>query len=85
MQEWWKHHESRLPIVDENEKIYIEDITGRSPLLLRALLGQNGKQFKDIKHEFLESESLKFVPTQVEKFVRDKKIELNSSSESWMW
>ena len=82
MQEWWGHHESRLPNLDEREKERVEDITGRIPLLLRALLKLGERKdtgstnltapiFKDV--EFLNSAELNAVSTQVTKYFIDTK------------
>jgi len=83
VQKWWEYYKDRLPNINDSERRDIEYITGCSPLLLRALLGQNGKEFKDIEHDFLNSKDSESVPTQVEGFARSKKTELDSLS--WEW
>ena len=43
MAEWVKHHTAFLPVITPEEWQEIEYLTGRIPLLLRALLGPPGE------------------------------------------
>lgn len=38
MEEWWKKHDSDLPTMNNLQKNQVEDITGKIPLFLNALL-----------------------------------------------
>ncbi|KAL1916623.1 uncharacterized protein VTP21DRAFT_5327 [Calcarisporiella thermophila] len=78
MQEWWKLYSDCLPNINQTEKEFIEDITGRTPLFLRALLRlESNRDFKDIKSNFLNSQELLNIPSQVVAFAEQKKIESN--------
>jgi hypothetical protein len=77
MENWWQLYEERLPTTDRNEKIYIEDITGCTPLFLCPLLKFGHKDFKDVKLEFLSSPELDAIPNQVWQFAKSKKESLS--------
>jgi len=97
MREWWKHYKSRLPNLEKHEKELVEDITGRVPLLLDALLdlGQRRdtdsagptmpttKNYKEVEIDFLGSPELKRIVAQVEDFAQLQKTNLHGIS--WKW
>jgi hypothetical protein len=83
MQKWWMLHEKDLPKVDESEKEYIEDVTGRIPLLLRVLLRLGRQNFEDVKSEFLKSPELSKVPLQVEDHSLKMQSKLKSDERQW--
>jgi len=83
MQKWWMLYKDRLPNVNDSEKEYIEDITGRTPLLLCALLKLGGQDFKDVKSKFLASPELEKVPIQVEKHALQMRTILDNYN--WRW
>jgi hypothetical protein len=72
MQQWWKHHESTLPIFEGRDKHLIEDITGRIPLLLQPLLGFSGSAL-GIVQDFLKHKDIVGVTKNVQEFARDVK------------
>ena len=76
MKKWWTHYESYLPKTNDIEKQQIEDITGCTPLFLRALLGLDRN--RDVLSGLLNSQDLRNVVDQVEKFVLDEKEKENS-------
>ena len=61
---WFTHHASRLPELTEENRAFIEDITGCIPLLLQPLLTMNVFD----KTEFLNCEVVKQVKNNVERF-----------------
>jgi len=81
MQIWWMNYKGDLPELNEGEKKYIEDITGRIPLLLRALPRIKCKNFKDIEEKFPNSPEL----LQVIKYVELSMKKQNRAMESSEW
>ncbi|RUS12847.1 hypothetical protein BC937DRAFT_86882, partial [Endogone sp. FLAS-F59071] len=75
MPKWWDLHEKLLPKLNDDDKKKVEDITGRIPLLLGALLMFHGKDFKSVESDFLLN--LDYVNVQVENFADIKKNALN--------
>src|SRR4051812_31589946 len=55
MKQWWKHYSCSLPSprLEEDQRLLVESLTGRLPLLLRALFQFAGKPFNE--REFLAS------------------------------
>ena len=72
MKQWWTHHAGHLPEITDIEKQQIEDITGRTPLFLRALLGLD--RDGDVVSGLLNSRDLLNVAYQVEKFALNEKL-----------
>ncbi|KAL1924642.1 uncharacterized protein VTP21DRAFT_4296 [Calcarisporiella thermophila] len=65
-----------MGVLDQNEKGFIEDLTGRTPLFQRVLLSlERNKDFKDMGPDFLNSQELKHIPGLVESFAIRKKNE----------
>jgi len=80
MKHWRQHYSQKLPYLSEDDWGLIEYLTGRIPLLLRALF-----QFKDEKfteHEFLASAELRKVVSDVNKFTRDNGPESRKKHEA---
>jgi hypothetical protein len=59
MKQWWHHHESELPIFeDEEDMAVLEELTGRIPLLLRPLLSHAGKPLHEVMDSILEDQDI---------------------------
>lgn len=72
MQQWWIHHEKRVPIFGAEDKARVEDLTGRIPLLLRPLLHFANKPFHEIEQEFWTHRDLFIVGKNVLEFAQEK-------------
>lgn len=85
MRHWWYHHEGKVPMIEDDDKARVEDLTGRIPLLLCPLLEFTGKQFCDIEHEFLEHRDLAVIEKNIRESAAVKiKTETGSNYEKWV-
>jgi len=68
MEQWWKHYSSSLPSprLEEEQRLLVESLTGRIPLLLRALFQFEGKPFNE--HQFLASTEIAKVWDDIHSF-----------------
>ena len=82
MQIWYMHNKERLPIMDDDEKAFIEDLTGCVPLLLNPLLEFGGKLFHDVEKAFLAHPDLVSVSAEILKRSRNVRMDLNSEGYS---
>ncbi|KAL5512234.1 hypothetical protein ACEPAG_3519 [Sanghuangporus baumii] len=69
---WWKHNIKTIPSVRPDDRKFIEELTGRVPLLLRPLLRAKERQFADCKDQYLASEELAHVRSSVLAFLSKK-------------
>jgi hypothetical protein len=86
MQQWWLHYQNQgsLPKLTDDEKKDVEDLTGCIPLLLRAILGYSGKNFKDVESEFLSNKELSDATEQLKSFEESMSLKLRrNDSLSW--
>jgi len=74
---WYKHHKAKLPALSEEEREWIEGITGRNPFLLQALFKM--KEFNETK--FLTTEQVAQVETNVAGFYNDLFAKPNYTAE----
>ena len=72
MKQWWTNHEKKVPILGDDDKAKVEDLTGRIPLLLRPLLHFAEKPFDEIKTEFWTHDDLVAVEDNVSEFSAQK-------------
>lgn len=72
MKQWWINQEKKVPILGDDEKAGVEDLTGRIPLLLRPLLHFAEKPFDEIKTEFWMHRDLVAVKENVFEFSTQK-------------
>ena len=73
MNQWWIHHEKKVPIFEADDKAEVEDLTGRIPLLLRPLLQFSGKPFHEIEQGFLTHKHLVAVRENIVQFAAEKR------------
>lgn len=73
MEQWWIHHQGKVPIFEDGDKAKVEDLTGRIPLLLRPLLDFAEKPFHDIEQKFWMHRDLAAVGVNVTLFADDIK------------
>lgn len=69
---WWKHNIKTIPSVRPDDRKFIEELTGRVPLLLRPLLRAKERQFIDCRDQYLASEELVHVRSSVLSFLSKK-------------
>lgn len=69
---WWNHHKANLPTLSNENRLEVELMTGRLPLLLQALLHFAGRPYDDIKDEFATSRVLQTVRHGAKGFVESK-------------
>ena len=62
----------KVPILGDRDKARVEDLTGRIPLLLRALLDFAKRPFKDIEEEIWQHKDLAAVGRHVRQFASAK-------------
>src|SRR2546425_3899819 len=81
MKQWWTHHSSLLPNppLDEDQRQLVESLTGRIPLLLRALFEfrQQGIPFDE--DQLLQSNDFRKVKDDIFAFYQGLKEGLNWS------
>jgi hypothetical protein len=69
MEQWWVHHQTKVPSFKHKaDKDRVEDLTGRIPLLLRALLEWNGQEFCEIEQDFRLHKDLAAVKLGIHNF-----------------
>src|SRR6266487_4461772 len=58
MEQWWKHYSCSLPSprLEEDQRLLVESLTGRIPLLLHGLSQFEGKPFDE--RQFLASRDI---------------------------
>ena len=75
MRGWWKQFRDQLPLLNEEQKEHIEEITGCIPLHLRGLLGSQDMSFEKALHKLMGSTEVHNVERQLNNFHSGKKIE----------
>jgi len=82
MKWWWFHHKAKAPIVKDDDKARVEDLTGRIPLLVRPLLEWASKPFHDIEEKFWAHPDLAVVGENIQAFSAAKlEVDVNSNYE----
>jgi hypothetical protein len=73
MEQWWHHHEDMLPkFENDEERVEVEELTGRIPLLLRPLLRFCQQKYRAVEGDFWASPELAAVRRNIEQFSMSK-------------
>jgi hypothetical protein len=73
---WFDHYADKIPALTSLERKFVEYVTGRIPLLLRALFYFQDKPFKRV--EFMKCEDIAEVQTNVAQFFSQKMREIDA-------
>ena len=74
MEQWWHHHEDKLPMFEnDEERVEVEDLTGRIPLLLRPLLQFCQQRYCAVEGDFWACPEIDAVRRNIEKFSESKR------------
>jgi len=85
MEQWWIHHQEKIPIFDEGDKDRVEDLTGRIPLFLRPLLQLKRVPFRETEKEFWGHKDLSDVALRVQDFANNLKRKENLGYNEWVY
>jgi hypothetical protein len=85
MKAWWHHHDATIPKFETDDKIRVEDLTGRIPLLLRPLFKYGGKTFCDVEAAIWEEPEITAVRNNISNFANEFKTERGSISDLSVW
>jgi hypothetical protein len=101
MKAWWDYYKNELPTISEEEKKYVEDMTGCIPLLLRALRKHKKPQAlkvvsdlevasEEVASDFKEvasdfKESDEIVAVLSQVEKFISNVKLNATEEQWNW
>ena len=66
MTAWWERNERKVPKLDESNRVWVEELTGRIPLLLKPLFRFENQEFDEQK--FLCSPELEMVNDNISSF-----------------
>jgi hypothetical protein len=81
MEQWWIHYDKKVPIFEANDKLKVEDLTGRIPLLLRPLLQFVAMPFHEIERKFWMHHDLAAVEENVLQFAAEKRAKESQNYE----
>jgi hypothetical protein len=73
---WFDHYADKIPALISLDRKFVECVTGRIPLLLRALFYFQDKPFNRL--EFMKCEDISQVQTDVTEFFFQKTRELHT-------
>ena len=72
MEQWWHHHEHELPkFENDKERVEIEDLTGRIPLLLRPLVRFSQRKYLAV--DFWVCPEIDAVQRNIKEFFESKR------------
>ena len=71
MSAWWERNERKVPKLDESNRAWVEELTGRIPLLLKPLSRFVNQEFDEQK--FLSLPELQTVKKNITSFYRQLK------------
>lgn len=72
---WWTRHDSHFEHLSESDKLLIEDLTGRIPLLLGPFLYHGAGLTNLLNHSIWEDDTLASVSRNVRDFADAKRCE----------
>ena len=73
MEQWWPHHEDKLPkFENDEERVEVEELTGRIPLLLRPLLRFCQQEYRTVERDFWRCPEIVAVRKNIVQFSESK-------------
>ena len=74
MKQWWHHYEDKLPKFENvEERVEVEELTGRIPLLLRPLLRFCQQKYRSVERDFWACPEIEDVRQNIEQFSESKR------------
>jgi hypothetical protein len=74
MEQWWHHHMDKLPkFENDEERVEVEELTGRIPLLLRPLLRFGQRKYRAVERRFLSCPEIDAVRKNIMEFSESKR------------